>query len=595
MSRLLTIQEFIQQTVDAISGVIDFDVVIIDEEISLVAGSGKYKNKIGNNYGQGSITQKIISGNVFSNQEIVFVPTSHYNDTCKDCQSKEECDIFAALLCSIKHESQVIGTISIYAVDDLQRNAIIEDLVKYENFLKKISSLISSKIGEKELHDRAFDMDKKFASVIDTIQEGIIAFDDSATITQCNKSAPRMLGRELQDLIGHKLSNIFSDFPEDATTQRQIAGNLKLTYRNGNNNQNTYSANVIPLDQSSGRRGGVIRFRQITRTPVAPINAVEHHKKLTFADIQGSSKSIIDLKERMKRVANTDSTILLHGESGTGKELFAQTIHFESRRAAGPFIPINCGAIPENLLESELFGYEDGAFTGAKKGGKPGKFELAHGGTVFLDEIGDMPLHLQVKLLRVLQEKKFERVGGISPIWVNVRLIAATNRNLEEMISKGEFREDLFYRLSVIPFTLPPLREREKDIFIMAHYFLEKFNTILGKDIAGFSEQVEELLAKYGWPGNVRELENAVEYAVNIETEEVISIDSFPPRIIEALQKDASTFVSGKKLRDLARDAIIEGLRHHGFNTLGKEKVARALGISRATLYRRIKEFGNDA
>lgn len=492
MSQLLGIQEFIQQTVDAISGVIDFDVVIIDEEISLVAGSGKYKNKIGYNYGKGSITQKLMSGNVFSNQEIVFVPTTHYYDTCKDCQCKAECDIFAALLCSIKHESKVIGTIAIYAVNDLQRNAVIEDLAKYENFLKKISSLISSKIGEKEL------------------------------------------------------------------------------------------------------RGGVISFRHTTRAAAPPAKTVELEKKLNFNDIQGCSKSIVDLKERMKRVANTDSTILLHGESGTGKELFAQAVHYDSHRAGGPFIPINCGAIPEQLLESELFGYEDGAFTGAKKGGKPGKFEMAHGGTVFLDEIGDMPLHLQVKLLRVLQEKKFERVGGINPIWVNIRLIAATNRNLEEMITRGEFREDLFYRLSVIPFTIPPLRERDKDIIIMGQYFLQKFNIILSKDIKGFSEQVEEVLEKYGWPGNVRELENALEYAVNIETENVISINSFPPRIIEALHKDPSVFMAEKNLGDLERDAIIKGLRQYGSNTIGKEKVARALGISRATLYRRIKEFGID-
>ncbi|MCF0144678.1 MAG: sigma 54-interacting transcriptional regulator, partial [Firmicutes bacterium] len=242
----------------------------------------------------------------------------------------------------------------------------------------------------------------------------------------------------------------------------------------------------------------------------------------SLESIISKSPEMEQVKRRAFQVAHSDSTILITGESGTGKGLLARSIHRESDRADQPFVTVNCAAIPEMLLESELFGYEKGAFTGAEKDGKPGKFQLADKGTIFLDEIGDMPLHLQVKLLNCLQNKQVDPVGGSKPVDVDVRVIAATNKELEKMIEEKTFREDLYFRLNVIPIYLPPLRERREDVDILLDFALRKFNLRLNKRIIGFSEEARRVLNKYSWPGNVREIENAVEYAVNMEDGEYI-------------------------------------------------------------------------
>lgn len=315
----------------------------------------------------------------------------------------------------------------------------------------------------------------------------------------------------------------------------------------------------------------------------------------SFDNIIGQSNAIEETKKRALQVAHSDSTILITGESGTGKELFARSIHSSSNRSEKPFIAINCGAIPEALLESELFGYEKGAFTGANSSGKIGKFELANRGTIFLDEIGDMPLHLQVKMLHVLQSRTLERVGGLNTIDIDVRIIAATNQNLEEKIEKGEFREDLYFRLNVIPITIPPLRERSDDIELLLNNSLSKFNRLLGKSVKGFSNGTMKLLKAYNWPGNVRELENIMEYAVNMSDKDDIDISALPPKLLNTeaggiLSSGAKTF---KELTDEAHKKILrECLEKTGYTLKGKRQAAQILDISESTLYRRLRELG---
>jgi transcriptional regulator with PAS, ATPase and Fis domain len=293
--------------------------------------------------------------------------------------------------------------------------------------------------------------------------------------------------------------------------------------------------------------------------------------------------------------ARGNSTVLITGESGTGKEMFAKAIHYSGSRSKGPFVSVNCGAIPENLLESELFGYEKGAFTGANERGKAGKFELANGGAIFLDEIGDMPLHLQVKLLHVLQNMRFERVGGNKTIIVDVRVIAATNRDLEEMIRCGEFREDLYYRLNVIPLQTPPLRGRREDIRLLMEHFLAKYNAFMNKQITGFTEQAKEVYENYDWPGNVRELENAVEYGVNMAYGDLIDLDALPARLLRdedgRTQLRDSELPLSQQLRSYEKELIAGKLRKYGAAGRGKGAVAKELGISRATLYRKLAEL----
>jgi transcriptional regulator with PAS, ATPase and Fis domain len=314
--------------------------------------------------------------------------------------------------------------------------------------------------------------------------------------------------------------------------------------------------------------------------------------KYTFDDIIGDSEAIRHIKSQALMTARGNSTVLITGESGTGKEMFAKAIHYSGIRSAGPFVTVNCGAIPENLLESELFGYEKGAFTGASDRGKLGKFELASGGTIVLDEIGDMPQHLQVKILHVLQNMRFERVGGNKTIAVDIRVIAATNKDLEAMIERGEFREDLYYRLSVIPLTTPPLRGRQGDIRLLMDHFLKKYNVFMNKRIAGYTEEAERIYENYDWPGNVRELENAVEYGVNMAFEEYIDISAIPQRLLRrgAAAADGGGSLS-EQLRAYEKEIILQRLRKYGNGSGAKDAVAKELGLSRATLYRRLAEL----
>lgn len=306
-------------------------------------------------------------------------------------------------------------------------------------------------------------------------------------------------------------------------------------------------------------------------------------KRYSFGNIIGKSAKMQEIYELISDISHTDSTVLIQGESGTGKELIARAIHFNSPRKNKPFIVANCSAYSQNLLESELFGHEKGAFTGAIRR-KIGRFELAHGGTIFLDEIGEVSPPTQLLLLRVLQDHRFERVGGEETLEVDVRIIAATNKNLMEEIKKGTFREDLYYRLNVIPIFVPPLRERRDDISLLASHFLEKFNQEKGKKISGISPEVMEILLSHQWPGNVRELENVIEHAVIIAKKDEITPKDLPQYLLQKPLKE-ETFVT---LQDYEKDLILKTLKELNWN---KHKVAKKLKINRSTLYGKMKRY----
>ena len=315
----------------------------------------------------------------------------------------------------------------------------------------------------------------------------------------------------------------------------------------------------------------------------------------------GQSPAIRQIYGVVEKVANTPSTVLISGESGTGKELIARALHENSNRHAGPFIKINCAAIPKTLMESELFGYDKGAFTGAV-GAKPGRFELAHGGTLFLDEIGEIPVEMQVKLLRVLQESEFERVGGIKTIKVDVRLVTATNRDLLEEIAAGNFREDLFYRLNVVPIQIPPLRERREDIPLLAEHFIAKFNERLKKQIVSISPEAVAELVGYNWPGNIRELENLMERTILFCEDPEIRVSDLPPEIVGAAPASAATVEgeprpAGGSLKEAVRaetERVERELIQRALDATGGNvtQAARKLKISRKSLQTKMKELG---
>lgn len=309
----------------------------------------------------------------------------------------------------------------------------------------------------------------------------------------------------------------------------------------------------------------------------------------TFDQLIGSSSDFLLTKEQAARAAAGSSNVLLLGESGTGKELFAHSIHMASSRSLGVFVKVNCAAIPAELLESELFGYEEGSFTGARRGGKVGKFEAADGGTIFLDEVGELPLHMQVKLLRVLQEKEIERVGSTSSIRVDIRVIAATNRNLEAMVQRGEFRLDLYYRLKVMEIRIPSLRERAEDIELLAQHFAGKYQRLLDKPAAGISNQAMRQLLLYQWPGNIRELENVIERALNIiEPGEEIQPRHLPAELT-GIKDMRPVRTLTEILEETERQAIADSLRLAAGN---KSEAAKRLGISRTTLYEKLDKLG---
>ncbi|MDF2903161.1 MAG: transcriptional activator of acetoin/glycerol metabolism, partial [Bacillus sp. (in: firmicutes)] len=309
-----------------------------------------------------------------------------------------------------------------------------------------------------------------------------------------------------------------------------------------------------------------------------------------WQDVIGASEGFLDALYKCQKAALSNVPILLLGESGTGKEKIAQSIHKSSHRCDQPFLAINCGAIQKELIGSELFGYERGAFTGASKEGKKGKFEEAHGGTLFLDEIGEMPLELQVHLLRVLQEKEITRIGSSRPISVNVRIIAATNKNLYDLCNKGLFREDLFFRLNVVSVNIPPLRERKDDLTLIIEYFLKQFTKKYGKELLTLSEDIHQYFLEYSWPGNIRELQNVLEHAVIFSDSSLITFEDLPAYLIEYGISNSSTNQKPKLslIHDEEQKVLIRLLEETNWNL---SAVAKRLNIARSTLYRRLKKY----
>jgi Transcriptional activator of acetoin/glycerol metabolism len=425
----------------------------------------------------------------------------------------------------------------------------------------------------------------QMSSIMDVVPEGLLFLDPHGFITGINQNGSNILGVSPHECIGRPLDTIFDDAGQWLNELRNSKGILNRTARieRSKGKSHTYS-----LRMASDKQENISIVASI-RNDKAPSSwsGLNLNYSYSFSDIIGGSPEITETKRLARIAARNNSTVLLQGESGTGKEMFAQAIHNASPRSEGPFIPINCGAIPMNLLESELFGYEEGAFTGAKKGGQPGKFEQAHGGTIFLDEISEMPLNFQVGLLRILQEKQVTRVGGAAPIPLDVRIIAGSNKNLESEVEQGNFRLDLYYRLNVLTIDIPALRDRMEDIMPLAHYFLDKLTRNSGISKMAIDPALEEWLENYTWPGNVRELYNIMERAVSFTEKEVIDCQDLPAN----LRKKTPVSGSNKnvwKLQDREYCTISEVLAKTDGNL---SQAAKLLGIGRNTLYRKMQKY----
>ncbi|MGW8187875.1 MAG: sigma-54 interaction domain-containing protein, partial [Desulfobacterales bacterium] len=425
-------------------------------------------------------------------------------------------------------------------------------------------------------------------AIIDSIDSGVMAIDKNGIINQINNQGRHILkwgipleGKPLSTVLGNRLNLARMMRPGFELVDQEI-----IIHSPTRDVHLLYTAKPI-FDQTDEMQGIIIVFNEIHRIRKLVNEMAGTHARFTFEDIIGVSSTIQEVKRMAMIAALGNSTVLLLGETGTGKELFAQAIHNHSERRGHPFLAINCGAIPRELLESELFGYADGAFTGARKGGRPGKFELANGGTILLDEIGDMPADMQVKMLRVLQTGEVYRIGGHKSMSVDVRIIAATHAKLQEKVDQKIFREDLFYRLNVLPIVIPPLRLREEDIIPLARHILHRCAQSLNKPGLTFTSAAEQALLAYSWPGNIRELENVVERAVNMAAGG--RIEPFNLGITVATRSVTAKMPRRAHLEEIEKETIADIIAEMGYNL---SKAARTLGISRATLYNKIKKYG---
>lgn len=441
-----------------------------------------------------------------------------------------------------------------------------------------------------------------YVKILDSINDGILVIDECAIVRYVNAEYTRITGVSSSQIIGRYLTDVRPGamLPSVVKTGRSLSG----VYRR--EGEIEYVVDMAPIVVGGKTVGGVSVVKDITEVQKLSEEVKRYHKnterlknmvdrmyraKYSFADVLGSSAAMGKTVETARRIAHGHADVLITGESGTGKEVFAQAIHNESARAEGPFVAINCATITLPLIESELFGYEDGSFTGARKGGKLGLFEIAGGGTIFLDEITELSLEMQAKLLRVLQERTVRRIGNANEIAIDIRVMAASNKDICSLVKENAFRDDLYYRLCVLNLNLPPLRERGQDVWLLAENFVVAYAQKVGHHFH-LSNEVRETLLRYHWPGNVRELRNVIEYAVNMCDNGVITVLHLPEWLKAAAgDKEPASRPLVDRVHSFERRIIKDMLDHYGADMEAKRKIAQELGISLATLYNKMKEI----
>lgn len=487
--------------------------------------------------------------------------------------------------CPIKDETgKTIGTLDLTGYSELVHSHTLGMVVAGAKAIE--NELMNNKLRSQLMTEK-----KQQKLILNSILKGFITADMQGVILSANSFASELFGFSNDELVHMKTSDILKDWNSVYKSVKEDTSPFKRDV-DVISKRNILQLNltVYPVKNQNNEATNVILvFDEVKRQRKSIDSIMGRHAIYTFDKIVGKDENFLQVINFAKKISDSRSNILIMGESGTGKELFAQSIHNHSERSNGSFVALNCGAIPRNLIESELFGYEQGSFTGAKTGGNPGKFEIADGGTIFLDEIGEMPLDLQTRLLRVIEEGTVSRIGSSHERVVDVRVIAATNKNLKHEVENGTFRKDLFYRLNVLPLRLPSLCERKGDIKLLLDYFMDRISKKLNKKKVHIPLEYIEKLVEYNWPGNVRELENYIELAVNTEIVPDIHMLNFeessgPTNKIKAAV-DVSSFLS---LKDMEKEHIVNVLESTNNNIT---QAASVLGIGRNTLYRKLKEF----
>jgi len=498
---------------------------------------------------------------------------------------------FANLAFNIKDKNEKEKNVLSSITPIVRSEQVLSTVLVFRDTKEMFSMAEEIELKTTELYDQKNKLDAIFNSNI----EGIFTIDEEWNITSFNLSAEKITGYKNNEVIGKKCWEVFkSSVCRDGCHMEQtikkgkaaIGDEITITNKHGKKIPIRINSTIL-LNNRNERIGAVETFLDISEIK----NLSEHlDERFKYENIVGKNKEIKQIINVLESVAQTDSSVLITGESGTGKELAARAIHLNSLRRTGPFVAVNCSAFAESLIESELFGHEKGAFTGAIKS-KVGRFELAQNGTLFLDEIGDLSITVQTKLLRVLETKEIERVGANKTIKIDTRIIAATNKDLEKEIEAGRFREDLYYRINVMNIHLPPLRERKDDLPILVNHFIEKFNSKFGRNIKHFSSSAFDILIDYKFPGNIRELENVIEHCFVLCNSDVIQIEHLPKRLREGIFHLVANNVSNNlsHIKDAEKNIIINILQKHNGN---RSKTAEELNIHPTTLWRKMQKFG---
>lgn len=530
-----------------------------------------------------------IGTSLYIREPVCIRQNEHYNDNL--------CSFISYAAPVFDHKYELVAVIGVLSLHPQETPLLL-------SLLTSVAGSIGKEVTVYHQTLRCRVQEKHIDTLINTMNHGVVFLDHRGMIIQTNSVARYFFLMYEYELIGQHISSFISPEDMDFSTLTNDVYGIDVVVHSGEVKKFRFSASVYLIKIAEDQHDFllILRKSQVKEGTGGAASNGDLKAKWCFNDIVGTGPAFTESLNLARIASKTNCTVLITGESGTGKELVAQAIHNESRYRNGPFVAVNCGAIPKELIESELFGYESGAFTGAKKNGMPGKFELADGGTIFLDEIGDMPYNLQVCLLRFLQEQEITRIGGKKPIRLNVRVIAATNKNLEEAINNGVFRMDLYYRLNVFTIHVPPLRERSGDVHNLSHYFLQKYKSASNQVLLGFTPEALSCLTSYNWPGNIRELENTIERAVILSHGDRIRLDDLPDKLrfnhvpypsSSMLKLEEPPPASQPELipmnrEEIEKSTIIRALQRANGNVT---RAAEEIGISRRTIYRKMKKY----
>lgn len=561
---LYTHSSELTQVLQMIQHLLGVESAIFDNSATLVVSSSKYLEKKGTIVHKPSILEVI-------EQDEVTVLTPGGMPSCIGCRFNGNCPATLELLKRITLADYPVGVLSLSAFSKSDHDRMLKDIEGFKRAISDFALLLSNLLRASDREATGDSLDGHLSALGELLPDGLLLTNRQGDITNMNAVALGML-------TGFCLKSIRDFFPS-TLVDLILEGSQVEDPNVPVDRENTFSVLSVPVVVRGEVTGFAIRLQR-KAAPFQPKARLPETERM-----QGSGVHMASVRRRMKKVVNSPSSIFISGETGTGKSLLAKSIHYESDRRDMPFVIISCANIPETLFESELFGYEPGAFTGALKSGKRGKLEMAEGGTLFLDEISEMPMNMQAKLLNVLQDRRFERVGGTHSLRVNARIISASNADMNERIAENRFRADLFYRLNVINIEILPLRERIEDMPELLHAFLDKFNQRLGSHVSSFSQQVLDLFYRYNWPGNIRQLENIVEYCVNMAEGSVVQPEDLPAYFIREVQQQQAPSLKGAECA-----TIRELLNHYGWDVKGKTRTAEALGISLRTLYRKMDQ-----